>query len=550
MTLGTSASAPLRRRLHRCYKPKRGRRSISDYASKASDDAELRMARYESRSDGEFGTRSVKLGVDVLDGSMSVGSRALRQRRKYDPRRYMAAYHRLSPCSYFYSSRAVSVPPRGYLWIWMGHFKRWQWRHFSLDAPGVMTYVKSPDGGGRRRTILMRDAAVVVSKGNARQFALVTRGGQLVHLRTSTRKERTSWATAVQKSAQSYKAVLQGTAVFQDMPEATELTASRLSPWSLSSAEASEKARTQKEHMARLRSRMAGLMPYVAEVRRQMEKLTDPSSDDSQRQGVRELVNETVIPIHQISISLSTESDSRDSSGDNCDECRMPRRLDLGSRGPAVGDVAENEAVGAGPLYLNGSEGLPIHHAYEALDSLVGAVKQILSTEFAKVLELEAELVALHGHLLRAQDGWQAYPQAQVDLSNCVVPDYFTAAEADNDLESDNSKNTGGLAATSDSYSTAGSFLSGGSSANEDDFTDQLVCKCQDIVTFEGSVAGLQEIVPEEPIEDLKVAKGVTSAQEGKPASSTDWKPVECQVQDEERGNQGNPSSEDDKVMQ
>jgi len=102
------------------------------------------------------------------------------------------------------AARMDSNPPMGYLWLWMGNFRRWQRRFFvASEAPGVLLIYKRMNMKGKVSSISLRGARVEEDASDARQLKIVTNTG-LIFLRCIVPEERTRWLACLQESIQLY----------------------------------------------------------------------------------------------------------------------------------------------------------------------------------------------------------------------------------------------------------------------------------------------------------------------------------------------------------
>ncbi|CAD7699553.1 unnamed protein product [Ostreobium quekettii] len=436
-----------------------------------------------------------------------------RRRRKYDPRRYIKTSRRRSGTT----PRIGSAPPSGWLWIWMGHFRRWHKRFFSLKTPGTMNYAKSPEaGGGRRRTITLRDAKVRVARGNARQFCIITRGGGIVYLRAMARGERAHWLTAVRKSVAQFGEILDKVAE----SGVGEGGGGHRREFSASLDVDPEQARIQRELRARLRARMAGLAPLEEAVRRRVGQLGGdmaPRGLESGWEGARgqgigaaSAGNGTDEGV-RLRSNLSTERKGREErvwgTGD-------PKR---GENRRSGGDFEGGEGgLGRGDPLVETVAGGEEGNVLAALDSLMGAVQRTLADELLKVLELQVEKGALQRRLRQAQGSagsfhYRADFRAGDRSPSSGVRDEAGATETDSSDDSMGGRSR--LTYSSGCYSTAGSCWS-------DSDSEDVTCfagECCGTVGVAGSPSPVG-CMSDELIKALEVVRGVEYAMKAQPS--------------------------------
>lgn len=77
---------------------------------------------------------------------------------------------------------SASKPPAGYLWLWLGHFKRWQKRFFvASEAPGVLLIYTRASMKGKVWSISLRGAAITPDDAHPRQMKVITGNGECLH---------------------------------------------------------------------------------------------------------------------------------------------------------------------------------------------------------------------------------------------------------------------------------------------------------------------------------------------------------------------------------
>eukprot|EP00899_Mesostigma_viride_P020706 jgi/Mesvir1/28637/Mv04499-RA.1 len=120
---------------------------------------------------------------------------APRRRRRYDPRRYMKSGDK---------GGATAQPPFGYLFLWVGVFKRWQKRWCIADKPGVLVHYKRMDRKGPCFTINLQEATLKISPdGNEREFC-IQNGPMVTYCRTMSKEYRQAWIECIQDSIQTF----------------------------------------------------------------------------------------------------------------------------------------------------------------------------------------------------------------------------------------------------------------------------------------------------------------------------------------------------------
>lgn len=84
------------------------------------------------------------------------------------------------------------APPAGWVWVWLGSFKRWRKRFVSAETPGLLVIRHSK--GARRKvwTLNLEGSSVMFDTRHARQFAARSQDGT-VYLRTLHAKQRNEW---------------------------------------------------------------------------------------------------------------------------------------------------------------------------------------------------------------------------------------------------------------------------------------------------------------------------------------------------------------------
>lgn len=117
------------------------------------------------------------------------------RRRAYDFRRMLNKTAALS-----------GAPPQGYIWLYLGKFRRWQRKFFVASNPGVVQIYKKSNLQGKAVTITLKDMSVVEDETNSRQFKLVsTVSDGTIFLRTLHPEERTEWVEYLRISIETYQ---------------------------------------------------------------------------------------------------------------------------------------------------------------------------------------------------------------------------------------------------------------------------------------------------------------------------------------------------------
>lgn len=100
------------------------------------------------------------------------------------------------------------TPPQGYLWLYLGKFRRWQRRFFVASTTGVLHGYKKSDQDGKVLTITLKDTRVEEDETNPRQLKLVSPTGT-IFLRVIHSEERAKWVQCLRHSAEAYQKNLQ-----------------------------------------------------------------------------------------------------------------------------------------------------------------------------------------------------------------------------------------------------------------------------------------------------------------------------------------------------
>jgi len=111
--------------------------------------------------------------------------------KKYDPRRLKRGVNE-------------GKPSAGYLYLWVGNFRRWQRRFFIAHTPGVLVFYKRSHCKGPNWTINLSEANVIVNDSHPRQFVIVS-GSILYYLRTILPDFRAPWVKCVNNSISTFK---------------------------------------------------------------------------------------------------------------------------------------------------------------------------------------------------------------------------------------------------------------------------------------------------------------------------------------------------------
>mmetsp|Transcript_36555 Transcript_36555/g.81376 ORF Transcript_36555/g.81376 Transcript_36555/m.81376 type:complete len:1235 (-) Transcript_36555:10-3714(-) len=169
------------------------------------------------------------------------------------------------------------TPPMGYLWLWMGAFRRWQRRFFvASEAPGLVLIYKRMNMKGKVWSISLRAAAVAADDGDPRQLKIITGTGQ-IFLRAANQDERSKWVECLRQSIQLYN---EKQMVVEELKEqgllpsqADDGSGSMLPSLNTTSiklpVEVAEMDVEQRRRIrARVADRLAELVPYQQEVER------------------------------------------------------------------------------------------------------------------------------------------------------------------------------------------------------------------------------------------------------------------------------------------
>eukprot|EP00192_Tetraselmis_astigmatica_P004576 CAMPEP_0117688216 /NCGR_PEP_ID=MMETSP0804-20121206/23680_1 /TAXON_ID=1074897 /ORGANISM="Tetraselmis astigmatica, Strain CCMP880" /LENGTH=487 /DNA_ID=CAMNT_0005500591 /DNA_START=126 /DNA_END=1586 /DNA_ORIENTATION=- len=95
------------------------------------------------------------------------------------------------------------LPPRGYLWLYIGRFQRWKRRYFVADETGMLYYYQNSTMRGARWAISLRGASVILTGKTRRQFIIVS-GSSLINCRSQEPDQRQPWVDCIQNSIVSF----------------------------------------------------------------------------------------------------------------------------------------------------------------------------------------------------------------------------------------------------------------------------------------------------------------------------------------------------------
>lgn len=400
-------------------------------------------SRQLSDDENRFRTRS---SVDALGGGLSgrreLGRRASasgsgrsrKTRRKYDPRRYVGRH-------------AVEVsqrsPPRGYLWLWLGHFKRWQRRFFVLTTPGALTYGKRPDMEGGKWTLRLGCASVLVGKGNSRQFCLRLEH-RVVYLRTLSREDRDKWVEYLERSIEKYREMVERTKKFagRERPRLSEDPHA----YSLDAEVDPQMHRMQRDLWVHVQAKMATLQPHREELEKHLGEIGNGVAramralGHSHRQAAPAPVEQQTG--HRAAGGGDAEwSNNRESTANSTNTSEMPDA-------DAAGVADRHQSQGQ-----HNSAAAP--SVWEAYNNLMAAVEQVIKDEGVRKLELQAENSALR-KLLRDRHGdTRALGRASSSFKDSQT--CLNARDEQGNMPLDNEADDTTSMSSSRSYSTAGS---------------------------------------------------------------------------------------------
>ncbi|CAD7696464.1 unnamed protein product [Ostreobium quekettii] len=375
--------------------------------------------------------------------------------------------------------------------MWMGHFKRWNRRFFSLDTPGALTYSKAPDAIGRqRRTITLAGADVVMAKGNARQFCVVTRGGGMVYLRAMARGDRELWVTSLRKSVEDFGVMLGRVAEAAAGPGLPGSGIHRRSfSMELAADVDPQQARIQRELNSRLRGRMARLSPVEAEVRRRLAVTGRGSGGEG---GGREEGGKSGADGHGL-----VYWGQNGNLGQGVGEERS--RAGFWTLGGRKGQGQGEAGIAGRPSAESEERDWDGVDVLGGLDALMGEVRRIVADELLRVLELQVENAALQRRLRLAREAGGQGAESTVGVGS-------GNGDCEGGTDSDGSgAGLGGLACSSECYSTAGSCWSDG-------------CASEGGGGGIGGPPSPGGVMPDELIKALEVVREVEYAMKAPPA--------------------------------
>lgn len=138
----------------------------------------------------------------------AVASRAVAGIKRPWTRRASASSPLIGPDGVLVGSSTDSAPPMGYLWVWMGSFRRWQKRFIvASEAPGVLLIYKGMNQKGKVLSISIRQVDIVEDPADPRQLKIITPTGY-IFLRTQLPEERRQWMDCLHESIRLYRANL------------------------------------------------------------------------------------------------------------------------------------------------------------------------------------------------------------------------------------------------------------------------------------------------------------------------------------------------------
>ncbi|GMH35424.1 hypothetical protein BSKO_03292 [Bryopsis sp. KO-2023] len=417
-------------------------------------------------------------------------ARVLPRRRKYDPRRYVGR-------STVYAS--MGSPPRGYLWVWLGHFKRWHRRFFILTTPGVFVYAKRPDMKGGEWTINLKSASVVVGRGNVRQFCLVT-ANRVVYLRTLARGDREMWVSYLRRSISKYDELVERTRGFAKQVKGLE------ERHSYSLEVDPEMQSFQRDLWVRMYAKATLLRPSRDVLEQHLRGLNETVSKISTLLGV-----ENPDPENSLNSRLSGSQPHPSQSEEAGEIFACPQQ----SFGPRASGSYPSSGVEHSQTLTSTNPGLT-SSVWTSYNNFLNSVDQALKDEVVKVLELQAENSALR-KLLRDRDR-----QAGPNRHGGSLKEIPHTLIQENEL----SLARGGVPVQGTSLATSGTYSTADSEFNDDnsETSDQ---DGEDLLGAQPSGSGksgatpldspTRAVVDDELIRALEVVRRVEYATRGKP---------------------------------
>lgn len=353
----------------------------------------------------------------------SASGRSRKARRKYDPRRYVVRRSTTQEPS-------MGCPPRGYLWLWLGHFKRWHRRFFVLATPGALTYGKRPDMEGGKWNMSLGSAVVSVGKGNSRQFCLKI-DHRVVYLRTLSREDRDLWVAYLERSIDKYGEMVERTKQFavKGLPRMSE------EPYSLEAEVDPQMQKMQRDLWVHVQGKMWVLQPHREALEAHLGAIANGMSQALRALGQQDpsISNEQQACTQQ-ECGLDAEQSNNQGSTTNSTKNEIRTSTDQTRKGRQCSNATS---------------------VWGAYNNLVSAVEQVIKDEGVRVLELQAENSALRKLLRDRHADPRALGRSSSSFKDAQSGSHAKDEQRNTSLDVEVDDNTS--LSSSRSYSTAGS---------------------------------------------------------------------------------------------